>query len=318
VAIPQLQISTSINDYISAGFGVTAPFGLSTDWDSTKPVFNPALVAAGGHPTKSELEVVDLSPTIAFKLNDNFSLSVGADYYLVRSVVFDANGVENSGDGADWGWNAGLLATNGTWSFGVSYHSETKVDIEGETTFPLGLAAPPTLPGTTVDAETELIIPWRLQVGLRYKATDALAVEFDVTRTGWESFDALTIRNSIRNVVSNNNWKNANAYRLGVTYQATPKMQLRFGYTLDKTGQQDELFSPRIPDEDRQLFSIGAGYDMGDGWNLDLGYMYVKFDDRTHVGTAYVPGQEANGSSAYNGDYEADVHLFGVGLSKTF
>ena len=38
---------------------------------------------------------------------------------------------------------------------------------------------------------------------------------------------------------STNNWDDANAYRLGISYQLTPRTQLRFGYTLDKTGQKD-------------------------------------------------------------------------------
>jgi long-chain fatty acid transport protein len=56
---------------------------------------------------------------------------------------------------------------------------------------------------------------------------------------------------------------------------------------------------------------------MGNGLELDAGYMYVKFKDYTHVGGAPV-GTEPNGSFLYDGDYESSVHLFGVGATKHF
>jgi len=49
--------------------------------------------------------------------------------------------------------------------------------------------------------------------------------------------------------------------------------------------------------------------------------MYVMLDDRTvNSGTAYVPGvtADANGTDAYNGTYEATVHLLSIGLSTKF
>jgi hypothetical protein len=51
--------------------------------------------------------------------------------------------------------------------------------------------------------------------------------------------------------------------------------------------------------------------------------MYVKFDDRrldidpTFVHPAPNEG-ETNGTSAVNGDYKSDIHLFGIGVKKHF
>ena len=108
--------------------------------------------------------------------------------------------------------------------------------------------------------------------------------------------------------------------RLGAIYAINEKTNLLLGYSFDETGQPDEYFSARVPDNERQLFSIGMTHDYG-GWSLEAGYMYVMLDDRTvNSGTAYVPGvtADANGTDAYNGTYEATVHLLSIGLSTKF
>ncbi len=120
-------------------------------------------------------------------------------------------------------------------------------------------------------------------------------------------------------LTSENKWDDANAYRLGATYDITGATQLRFGYTRDETPQQDKYFSARIPDADRDLFSIGVGHKLANDWTIDAGYMYVKFEERSISQPVWdTTTTEFNGTSAVNGDYESSVHLFGLGISKTF
>jgi long-chain fatty acid transport protein len=198
----------------------------------------------------------------------------------------------------------------------VAYHSAATVGVACCASF---IPIPETSP-----AQADLPVPYRLQAGVRYRANKRLAVEFDISRTGWSDFDTLVINNSLSPpapspVTSANSWSDANAYRLGASYQWDSKTLLRFGYTFDETPQPRDYFSARIPDSDRHLFSIGMSRAMGNGLELDAGYMFVKFKDYTHAaaGAGPVPG-DPNGSIAYNGDYESSVHLFGVGVTKHF
>jgi long-chain fatty acid transport protein len=204
-------------------------------------------------------------------------------------------------------------------SFGASYHSSSKIKVEGTLDDGTGTLQSKRL-SDNVTATLEL--PWRLQLGVRHQTTEKLAIEFDFTRTGWKTFDTLDIKNKeYRKTLSTsiNNFDNANAYRLGVTYDFSQATQLRVGYTYDETPQKDERFSIRIPDADRQLFSLGIGHTLSNNWTLEAGYMYVKFDDRTiDSPTTAVAGQEANGTTAVNGTYISNVQLFGFGISKTF
>jgi len=153
---------------------------------------------------------------------------------------------------------------------------------------------------------------------------DALAVEVDWTRTGWSEFDKLVVESSadgqplLRPDV--NDWNDANAYRLGLTYKVLPATQLRFGYAYDETGQDDDHFSARVPDNDRHLFGVGVGQDLGGGWALEAAYMYVMFKDRDYRGSRPYAGlgTEINGTDAVAGDYEASANLIALEITKAF
>jgi len=314
--IPNAYFMGSLSSDWNWGIAVNAPFGLESKWpDETFPAFAGAI--DGLEPEQSKIEMVNINPNFSYKIDNNTSIAVGLDFYQVRDLVFNGQGLKISGDGDGVGWNVAFLHITGAWSFGVSYRSAVEADITGTVdATALGAGAS--------GASTTLEFPDMTQIGVRYKFSDALAVEFDIERTGWSSFDTLSINhssgfNSNAPITSTNNWENANAYRLGATYNVGSNLQLRFGYAKDETGQTDEFFSARIPDADRKLLSIGVAYDIG-GWTIDGGYMKVTFDDRTFTGskTFGVDTAEVNGSNVYNGTYESEVDLFGIGVSTSF
>jgi long-chain fatty acid transport protein len=328
VAIPSISAHITLSETWALGVAVNAPFGLETEW--APGTFDSQYPGGSTIPTQSKLEIVAISPSFAYKVNDDVSLAAGIDVYDMREVIFNGDinagspgsnpSADLKGDGHGVGFNLGLMVRQGDWTFGGSYHSEANIAIEGEVSLPAG-ALPSFLSN---DVNADLKLPSRLQLGVRNQTTEKLAVEFDFTRTGWSSFDKLVVDQDqigTNIVTSYNNWDNANAYRLGVTYDISAETQLRAGYTFDETGQSDDFFSPRIPDADRQLFSFGLGHTFSNGWTLDASYMYVKFDDRsinqTTAHTGALAG-ETNGTPAVNGDYESSVSLLGLGLTKKF
>ncbi|RMG36737.1 MAG: aromatic hydrocarbon degradation protein [Gammaproteobacteria bacterium] len=317
VFIPNLHLTHQWNQDVFLGFSSSLPFGLSTNYPlgtfGTLAAFNPGAPLSAGalQPTKSKVEIVDMAPSVTFKLGQDTAIGVGVDYYWARKVVFDSQDVQNSGDGDGWGLNVSLAHVAGPWSVGASYRSRAVVDIQGTTVFGLLGATP---------AKAKLVVPWRAQIGIRYKASPALAIEADVSRTGWNSFDTLTISNAISPVVSTNQWDDSNAYRLSATYQLNNAAELRFGYTFDEKASGDAHFSARTADSDRHLFSLGFGLDLGNGLEVEGSYMLVRFTDRNFATTTPFGtyGSDANGTSAYNGNYETTVHIVGLGLSKRF
>lgn len=324
VLIPNLQATFRASDDIRLGLGANAPFGLETKWAvGTFPQLSQPIgpLPGGGflppgifHPTHSKLELVNIVPTVAYRVNDNFSLAAGLDYYNAREVLFHTGIVQVDGEGDAWGWNASAMYRNGPLSLGASFHSAVSIELDGNFQ---ALGSP------AIAANADLDLPYRLQLGVRYAFSERLSAEFDWSRTGWSDFKSIIVTAKSNGVLltnGENNWDDANAYRLGVSYALSDATRLRFGYTFDETGQNEEFFSARIPDADRHLFSIGVAHNMGDGWELEGGYMYVTFDDNDYQGTRpFNPlAPDSNGTTAIAGEYESHVHIFGIGISKSF
>lgn len=334
VAAPLFQAVVKVNDQWRLGLGATAPFGLETRWDlgtfplltgssRLRPPRPPLLVPNGNEPTVSKLQILDITPTASYRINDMVSVSAGLDYYWAKEAALNSSLAELQGDGDGLGWNLGVMFRKGAWSLGASYHSAATVAIDGTYT-PLNqtlVAIGALVPGQT--AELDLNLPWRLQLGARYAINPQLAVELDWTRMGWSEFQKIKVDGKVTGqtiFTDVNDWEDADAIRLGLTYDIRPSTQLRLGYSYDETGQPDDHFSARVPDKDRQLFSIGVAQDLGNDFRVEAGYMYVLTEDRDFSGDFPYGGlgSDVNGSTAVAGEYKGDVNLFAIEFSKAF
>jgi long-chain fatty acid transport protein len=326
--VPNLVITGQVRPTVSIGLTVSSPFGLETNWPNEtfpgfgplpSPPYPPGTNIDGLEPSRSKLEMANFNPNVSVKLGPNTSVAVGIDYYWIKDVRLDTQAIKMAGDGDGAGFNLALMHTAGNWSTGLSWHSRVDTPIQG--TISGGLFGQGTSP-----AKTELTFPAMLQFGVRNQTTPDLALEFDIEHTDWSSFNAITIIHQLPGatlvsspVVSTNAWDDSLAFRFGGALNIGPATQLRFGYTFDQSPNADEHFSARVPDADRQLFSLGVGQKIG-GWELEAGYMYVLWSDRTYDSTAPFGsfGSDANGTNLYNGAYEADAHVFGLGVNGDF
>ncbi len=83
IPIPMLQGTYAISDVITLGLGINAPLGLETEWETTTfPGFVGA--AAAGHPTSSKIELVDISPTLAFRIGPHTAIAAGLSAHAER------------------------------------------------------------------------------------------------------------------------------------------------------------------------------------------------------------------------------------------
>jgi long-chain fatty acid transport protein len=335
VATPLFQAAVKISDKWRIGLGATTPFGLETRWDEgtfpllsgsrtlTIPTIGTISLPTGNQPTKSLLQVLDITPTASYRVNDMVSVSAGLDYYWAKQAELDSSLAELQGRGSGVGWNLGLMFRKDAWSLGASYHSAATVGIDGTYT-PLDttlVALGALTPGQT--AKLDLNLPWRLQLGARYAISPQLAVELDWTRIGWSEFESIEVKTKNGGTLifnDTNDWEDADAIRVGLTYDIRATTQLRLGYSYDETGQTDAHFSARVPDSDRQLFSVGISQGLGQGFTVEAGYMYVLIDDRNYAGDTQYGGlgADVNGSTAVAGTYESDVNLFAIEVNKVF
>ena len=297
--VPNMVLSAQTSDSVTFGLAMNSPFGLETRWPKdTFPNFAGAY--DGLEPEHSKIAMLNVNPSIAIKLNNKTSVAMGIMYYDVDSLVFNLQSTRISGKGNGYGWNLAMLHSTKNWDFGLSYKSSVNTGLKGSLTTS---SAP-------LPAAASLEFPDMLQLGLLYRINDRFNMEFDIERTGWSVFDQIVIEYDTttgkQTLTSTNNWQDSLTYRLGATYALSDNTRLRFGYSKDDTPQPEATFSARVPDNDRQLFSIGVGHDFG-GWTLDAAYMRVVVDERTVAATTF-----------YNGTYESDINLLGLGISTTF
>ena len=334
-AVPMIQAALKVADRWRVGLGITVPFGLETRWASgtfpalsqnmTIPLPAPlgsVTVPSGNHPTASKLEVLDLAPTVAFKVTDDLSLAAGLDVYWARSAQLDSNLGRLSGDGTGLGFNLSAIYRVNALTLGASFHSASTIGLKGDytptnnTLLSLGRLQP------SQSATLDFNLPWRLQLGVRYEFTRDLAAEFDWSYTGWSRFNRLEVygdRTGALIFADANNWSNASAYRLGLTWQVLPQTQLRLGYAYDQTGQGNGQFSARVPDNNRQTIGAGVSQDLGGGYSVAVSYLYVTAGQRNYYSaTPYTSTSGVNGTDAINGNYKLTANMIGIEIAKTF
>lgn len=318
--VPNILLSKVGDNNWAFAMLINAPFGLETSYpDETFPGFVPVVISAGPpavelddlEPALSRIQMLNFNPNLSYKFNETGSVSFGLDFYDVNNLTFNTQAFVIKGSGSGVGWNVGAVKKMGAFTLGASYRSSVTTDITGyfDTT---------SIGGSVLAATANLEFPDIFQLGIHYQASDALSIEFDVDRTGWSSFDQVKVESSTGGTftTSTNNWNNSWAYRLGMSYKVSDRFKLMLGYSYDDSPQPDEYFSARVPDADRQLFSIGASHDIG-GWVLEYSYMYVDVDTRTINSSAGFAG-DPNGTTLYNGTYNTDLYLIGVSLATTF
>ena len=176
---PHFYATRKLDENISLGFGVNAPFGLSTEWDKVTAVTRKVA-------TKSEITSVNYNLNGAYKLNDRVSFAAGIDYAMVDATLNSIHPAGReillNGDGNGMGYNAAAMYKhNDKWNFGANYHSQVKVDLEGD--LKEYYAA-----GNVTPVKTKLTLPDMLQFGAAYKYSEKLTFSAEADYTNWTTY----------------------------------------------------------------------------------------------------------------------------------
>ncbi len=331
--LPSLYFMQQINHRWSWGVQVGVPFGLETAWpmntfshfDTADTILGTGGSIAGLHPTGSDLQLFNISPSIGLKLNEHLSLAAGLDHYTVKSVEVNQIGSQLKGDGDELGWNISMMYRAGDWTWGASFHSETAIDIDGDVDI-AGLGEVP--------SRATLTLPYRFQAGGHYQFSEKWAAELDIERTGWHAHDQTVLYAKGGSIIpedtilsaTTNDWKDTTNVRLGLTWQLNSQTALLFGAGYSETPIPKHHFDATIAGNDTYMLSVGMTRELNKGWAVKLGYQYAWIKDRRVTGRDYI-GQVAgsaganvdpNGSDLYNGKYNGAAHMFGIGITKTF
>jgi len=311
--VPNFYLSHPVNDKVTLGFGVTAPFGLVTEYrdDWVGRYFA----------VKSEMLTANFNPTIAIQATEKLSLGFGVsaqyiDVKLTQMADLGARvGFPQAADGKvklgadDWGYgyNLGLLyqATDDT-RIGLAFRSKISHTLKGDGT--LKDASGNTLVDDNVQADVDL--PETLSLAIHHQINKQWSMSADATFTRWSRFSELNIQSDGGQLssVKPEDWENTMRYGLGIDYKHNNKWEFRAGIAYDETPiPSAERRTARIPGNDRKWVALGATYHYSENIILDAGYAHLFIDD---------PKINETDDNGYNlkGEYDASVDLLGVQL----
>ncbi len=268
---------TSLGD-TTVGLGVTTPFGLLTRYPNDGP-FSTAVTFAA-------LPLIDVKPTVAYKLSDQLSFGLGADIYTFSNFLgegqlelkFNAppggaipagTPLEVNGDDTAAGFNVSMLYTplrNGEGkplvNIGLLYRSQATLHLNGQ------FLANGTLVG---NARSTLVLPQVFTGGIAvWPIRDRereWKLELDVDYAGWKSFRNVDVTLSSGGMLPfPQEWRNNFVVMIGTEHkwlrvERLPgwELALRAGYWRSQTPVPDRNFNPAVPDADNHTVAAGLG-----------------------------------------------------------
>lgn len=319
--LPAFYAMYAMSPDLRLGVGVNAPWGLVTEYDSDW--------VGRYHALKSDLQTINISPSVAWRANDWLSVGGGlqiqrADAELSNAVDFGlilAPGLGGAFDGVgklegdDWGFGftlGAMMQLQKATRVGVAYRSQVQHTLEGDATF-TGVPGPLAGIFTNTKASAKLITPDMLSAGVHHQFNPQWAVLADVTWTNWSKFKELRVdfQNAVPDSVTPENWDDATFVSLGATYQPSEQMTVRGGVAFDQSPVPDQFRTPRIPDEDRLWLAFGIGYKITPAISLDASYTHIFVDDSTlNLASA--------SSGTIVGTYDNAVDIFAAQLRWVF
>lgn len=337
--VPNLFYMHSFSEQWKAGIGITAPYGLVTEYDDGW--------VGRYHALKSELATLNINPSVAYKINDQWSLGVGVSFQRAEAELSQAidygtgidlatlqatGGLVDPGlsqtldgkgevDGDDWGFgaNVGLIfePMAGT-RFGVHYRSKIDHTLEGDAKFENPAGLPPGVARTNTTATAEVSLPETVSLSAYHAFNERWAILADATWTKWDRLNELRIKfgNGSDDSVTTLDWESTWRYSLGGIFKPTDPLELRAGVAFDESPiPNEEKRTPRIPGADRIWVTLGGGYQFTPLIRADFAYAHLFVDDpkinKTATGEDLLRG-------ALVGEYDASVDIISASVSFQF
>ena len=310
--LPHFYGQHKVNDKLDLGIGLYVPFGLANDY--------PNGWFAEEHAGYSGITVVNLTPSVSYKILDNLALGVGANLqyavaHLTGRTVTAGGGTTDMHDADDLnvGYNVGLAwKPSKTTRLGISYRSKVTHKVKGKNHIILPLAGI----DRTTDVSAKITTPETVVFSAAQDLNDKWTLSGIARYTRWSRFDKLNIyQNGVKASTTDEHWKNTWLFGVGADYKPCKNLTLRFGTAWDNTAvRAPQHRTARIPDERRIWTSLGASYTKNN-WQFDVGYAHLFVHSAKAEGVT--EEMKAAGGS-FNAKYHIQSNIFGMGLQYKF
>jgi long-chain fatty acid transport protein len=342
--VPNLYFATDIAKDWKIGLGISAPFGLKTEYDSDWVGRFQAI--------KSSIDTLNFNPSVSYKVNEDVSLGFGLSYQQINAeltnavnfaaATFGATGnaaaaglvaaagqegtVSVKGSDSAWGYNLGaMFRVSQDTRIGISYRSAIQYHVTGTVNFngvPTATltAISPALAGAFSNGNVSLNIkmPDSASLALQHRLDDKWILLGDVTWTGWSKIQQLVVVRDSGTTLSTTpeNFKDTWRIGLGANYRYSDAWTIKMGVAYDETPVNDTDRTARLPDQNRYWLSVGGQYRLSKQGTLDFGYAHLFVKD-TSI------NQPANGASPFlsgqlTGTYQSSIDIVGVQFTYQF
>jgi len=337
-AVPAVFYAADLAPRLRLGIGLHSPFGLKTEYEEGWAGRYQAL--------KSQLKTININPTLAYAVNEQFSVGIGvsaqyAKVELSRAIDFGTACAARVGlaacagggllpqardgratlEGDDWayGLNLGVIyAPTAAWRFGLAYRSSIRHHFSGNAHYdkPPGLPAllATAAPFSNTGIEAGLDLPETVNFSVYRELDSRWSLLGDVNWTRWSRFDALRVRfdNGAPDSVLREEWRNAFRLGLAVNYRYSDAWKLRGGLAFEQSPVKHAFRTPSIPDAGRRLLAFGAQYKPSAQGTWDFAYMHIFVRD------ADINRSEPPLGGTIRGRYNNDVNMLSVQYSHAF
>lgn len=331
-AVPHFYLSHRLNEQLTAGVGVYAPFGAKIKYDDD--------FAGRYYGSAIDMVSIAINPSIAFKLSEQHSIGFGVtaqymDAVLEKKLGFIASEPDSkirvSADDWGYGFNLGYLFTpNPGTRIGVAYRSFIKQNLRGDARYSVAATPVSQLVKSTgalddSDSLVDLTTPETVTLHGYHQLDSRWAVMGDVTWSRQSRFQSLVIemptaQDPDRKATDKLEWKNSWRASVGASYRLDEQWTLRGGYMYDQTPVSDSRYAqPLMPDSDRQMLSLGASYRLDARNTLDFAYSHLRFKDAAIDRSANnYDGSSTDRPGTLHGRYRSHANLLGIGFTHKF
>lgn len=322
---PILSFGMPLTNRTAFGVALEVPFGLTTTYDGTSVLRYQAQYTS--------ISVNNINPNFAYKVSDDFSIGVGADFAkfdakLSNQIDYGAvcyqelgpitcNGLGLSPqshdgffqvEGNDWGygWNAGMAWQHGGTTIGLSYRSRLFFNLSGTATYknaPAVFTSNGVFTNTGVQAR--IVLPDTIDLSATQQVGPAWQISGTVRYVRWSTFHDLTLKYDNPNQptsVQLFDYRNTWFVGLGADYRLNESWTLHGGIAYDESPVRNTYREPRLPDSNRRWVSLGATWNLTPDSSVTLGWAHLFMNDHIPMNNTGPSGSTVVGQWSNNAD----------------
>ena len=306
-------VSSPMGDF-RWGVSLAAPAGLTKRWETPFQKLSAE---------EFTLKVVELNPSVSYKVADNFSIGGGVRFIYSEGVVksdgYDFSQIAGAqynvkrdmeGNTFEVGYNLAMTyKPTSDINLAVTYRS--KIDLDEEGTAKLYNQGTLFYDG---DASVSVPLPAALNIAISKTWNDKFTLEFNYERTYWSAYETLDFEYESTQPIFDaplpKNWKDTNTFRVGATMKMD-KITMMTGFAIDETPVPEETLGFELPDSDAKIFSMGFRYQQTEALSWGAAFLYDSKESRTVM-------QGSSGNNINGSFHEGGAFLTTVGMAYEF